>query len=164
MLLKGIFYLTNNIISKLGNEWIMGVTVRNVCLPAFIHHISVFQSYWESCFWNEITLCPSACQRSLRSLSSAPLTISDHLHSLSVLFTFLHRISSHFTLYILSQPQLSSSPLVSYSGQKTSQLPGLIWGIQVAGDWDRGLQKGQLFHIDKRLCSCLISDTIQPDL
>lgn len=106
MLLKGIFYLTNNIISKLGNEWIMGVTVRNVCLPAFIHHISVFQSYWESCFWNEITLCPSAftpkpffCTSDyLRpsSLSLGPIHISSShllslypLHSLSASAQFL---------------------------------------------------------------------------
>lgn len=150
----------------------MGAAFRNVCFHIFIYESRNVYFSREQVLarsmplkWNNAL---SFCQL-VWSLSSAPLTISHRLYSvfLSLSLCYSHFFIAslpHFTLYALSQPQHSSPPPVSYSGQKMSHLPGLIWGIQVAEDWDRGWRKGQLFHSDKRLCSCLKSDIIQPDL
>lgn len=135
---------------------------------AFIPHILFeIKLEWKACFWNEIRLSHSVSQWLLWLLSSAPLTLSERL----CFPVFLHpiHISSSYLLLTLSSafslslcPVLSAWELLGSENEPAAQ--AIIWGIQAAEDQDRGWQKGQLFLVDKRLCSCLKSDTIQPDL
>lgn len=135
--------------------------LSNVHLPAFMWQISLEMFHWEGWCWKEMKLCLSLTGHSDPSLLDLRLSQTVFC-SLSVLFTFPPPPRS--SLCFLPPPRLSSSLLASFVGQKMSKLLGLIWGIQAAVDRDRGWQKGQLFHNDKRLCSCLRSDTIQLDL